>query len=280
MKQRLFVSFSGGKSSGYMLHQINLLVKEQYDIVVVFANTGWEREETLEFVDRCAKEWGIEVVWVEAVVTQGERIGTTHRVVNFTSASRKCEPFVEVIKKYGIPNMAYPHCTRELKLQPMLSYIRSLGWDNRKYITAIGLRSDEPRRKDKNALAKGFIYPLIEWWPADKQDVNDWWEDQHFSLALKEHEGNCKACWKKSLNKHFRLIRENPEIYSFTRIMEREHGLSGHNVDGNRRVFFRNNISTNALFTLAKEAGQLPNRIVDNDANSGCSESCEAFAEE
>ena len=35
------------------------------DIAVVYANTGMERPETLDFVDTCAAAWLVAVHWVE-----------------------------------------------------------------------------------------------------------------------------------------------------------------------------------------------------------------------
>ena len=76
-------SFSGGESSAYQA----VLMQNIYGdgIVNVFANTGNERPETLDFVQRFSTEHSLDVVWVEAVVhPHGE--GTTHRIVNHNSA--------------------------------------------------------------------------------------------------------------------------------------------------------------------------------------------------
>ena len=61
------VSFSGGRTSGYMLKHIVDAHGGRLpgDIAVVFANTGLERRETLVFVDTCATAWGVPIVWVE-----------------------------------------------------------------------------------------------------------------------------------------------------------------------------------------------------------------------
>jgi hypothetical protein len=55
------ISFSGGRTSGYMLWQIldahgGTLPD---DVHVCFANTGKEREETLRFVHECETRWGV-----------------------------------------------------------------------------------------------------------------------------------------------------------------------------------------------------------------------------
>jgi len=247
-----------------------------FDMVAVFANTGQENEKTLAFVDRCSKEWCIPVTWVEAVVNKG-RVGCTHRIVTFENASRNGEPFEAVIQKYGIPNKAYPHCTRELKLNPIKSYLSSLGWDN--YLSAVGIRSDEKRRIREDFLFHRLVYPMSGEWPmmfpTTKPFINDWWQDQPFRLGLEEHQGNCTWCWKKSLTKHSMIAQESPEVFEFPKRMEDQYGLNGHNLDGTKRVFFRGNTSTDNLIQITKQLTRRP--LFDPDEDSGCSESCEAF---
>lgn len=279
MKQRLFVSVSGGRTSGYMAKRLKDEYSREFEMVFGIANTGQEWEETLLFADRCDKEWGLNLVWLEAVVHHGEKVGTTHREVTFETASRNGEPFEEVIKKYGIPCKAYPHCTRELKLQPIRSYLNSIGWKTGTHLTAVGIRADEPRRIRKDAKKAGIIYPLFDLFPTTKPEINDWWEEQPFNLRLEEHQGNCKWCWKKSTKKLVRIAQESPEVFEFPSRMEEMYGLAGHNVDGTKRVFFRNWMNTKGLLQLA---GMSPTemRPADADEDGGCSESCEAFSYE
>lgn len=42
--------------------------------------------------------------------------------------------------------------------------------------------------------------------------VRSFWAKQDFDLRLKDYEGNCDLCWKKSLRKRLTLIKENPGI--------------------------------------------------------------------
>lgn len=294
MKKRVKGSFSGGESSAYMARRMQLECSDEYEIKFVFANTGQENEQTLEFVRRCDEAWGLNITWVEAVVHPDEDKGSTHRVVTFETASRNGEPFEEVIKKYGIPNPDFQPCNRELKLNAMNSYMRSIGWESGSYYTAIGIRADEQRRVNDKAAQSKILYPLIDFWPTDKQDVNDFWEEQPFRLRLQEHEGNCKTCWKKSDSKLFRLIAERPWIFDFNRRMEEKYGWHGAphygvpQEDGKPRVFFRNYRSTDDLFAQAKAVGVTPYipikelrsnaaRQFNLDMDAGCSESCEAY---
>lgn len=61
------IQFSGGRTSARMLwghldaHDGQLPA----DTVVLFENTGKEREETLVFVDECSRRWSVPIVWLE-----------------------------------------------------------------------------------------------------------------------------------------------------------------------------------------------------------------------
>ncbi|HHZ96535.1 MAG TPA: hypothetical protein EYN67_13515 [Flavobacteriales bacterium] len=276
MKEKLFVSFSGGETSGRMSYLLQTKYSSKFDLVFIFANTGQENEETLKFVNKCDKEFNLNVVWVEAVVNPIKGKGIRHKIVNFKTASRNGEPFEAVISKEGIPNRTSPHCSSRLKTLPIKDYIKSLGAKN--YKMAIGIRTDEQKRVSKKAAENGLIYPLIDLVPNDKQDVNCFWEDQSFRLNLENHEGNCKTCWKKSDKKLWLIALESPERYNFMRKMEEEY----RSVNEKRQEFFRGKRTTDTLIGEAQvmDAYTLRRMIgADTDGNSGCSESCDGFSE-
>lgn len=297
--KRLFVSFSGGETSGYMTYQILKHWYRRWDeIVVGFANTGAENEETLEFVDRCDREFGFKTVWLEAVISPEKGEGTRHRIVDFKTASRNAEPFREAIKKYGIPNAKYPFCTRELKLNPMKSFLRSMGWENGTYDTAIGIRADEAKRRAKGHIEARIIYLLMDLLPTTKPGINRWWAVQPFRLELMGHEGNCKWCWKKSLRKLLAIMAMHPEKFDFPEEMDALYSLVGpefgkpETAPGYKRVFFRGNLSTadlrklcteNTLDLPANDAVAFPmtGELFPLDVEpGGCTETCEVdFAE-
>lgn len=141
MKKNLLVCRSGGRTSEFMYKRLLSEYSDEYNIVGIFANTGWEHEKTLEFVNNNdidnEKLFGVDPVWVEAVVHAG-RVSSTHKIVTYETASRNMEPFKDVASKYGVPSKAYPHCTRELKENPIHDYVKNvLGWSNKKAVILI-----------------------------------------------------------------------------------------------------------------------------------------------
>jgi len=281
---KLHIAFSGGRTSAYMTKILLDRWKDKYSgIVVVFANTGQENENTLKFVKDCDDNFGFNTVWVEAVVNNEKRKGTTHRIVNFETASRDGRPFEDVIKKYGIPNQTWQICSRELKEVTVRSHLRSLGWKRKDYVSAIGIRADEVHRVSANMVKQRVIYPLVENFPVNKQYVLDWWNKQTFDLNLREHQGNCKWCWKKSKRKLLTLAKETPEIFDFPIRMEKEYGHVGHEKEN--RVFFRGRESTQDILNQSKshfvhwtETPRTADMFFDLiDEPGSCSESCEPF---
>lgn len=280
-KDRLFVSFSGGETSGMMSYMLKKQYSDKYDIRFVFANTGLENEETLEFVQECSDEFGLNVIWLEAVVDPRHGKGIRHKIICFNTADRHGGPYEAFIAKSGIPNANKPQCSDRLKALVIESYKRSIGW--KKPLHAIGIRSDEEGRRSKNPKTYNLCYPLIDWpdMRSDKIDVNDFWENQSFRLQLEGHEGNCQTCWKKSDNKLYLLAIEHPERFDFMRRMEKTYQHVKPNGNGQSRVFFRRNRSVDDLFKAVKDMDAVVLRkLIDakSDGDSGCSESCEAYA--
>lgn len=276
MKANLVISFSGGRTSAYMTKYLLDNFSDKYNFYVVYANTGQEHEKTLEFINNCDKYFNFNTVWVEAIVHHNERKANTHKIVNYQTACRDSFLFEEMIKKHGIPNKAFPHCTRELKLAPIYSYLKSIGLKNGDYEMALGIRADEKRRVSESADVRNIIYPLVDL-DIDKTDVLYWWSKQDFDLEIQEHQGNCLWCWKKTDKKHFRNIQSNPEWYDVPMMLEQKYPNVGSHQDKSLpRVFFRNNRSTKDMFKLYELAmGNL--FPIDDTQSGGCSESCELF---
>ena len=140
------VSFSGGRTSGFMLRQILDAYGGQPDgLKIAFQNTGLEAEATLVFVRECSERWSCEIVWLEYLTDAANR--PSFKVVNFDTASRSGEPFDAVIdKKKFLPNPVARICTQELKVLTMARWLKTVPGFEESYTNAVGLRADEPRR--------------------------------------------------------------------------------------------------------------------------------------
>ncbi len=193
LREKIAISFSGGATSGFMLKMLldHFRTHEpDREVVVTFCNTGLEHPRTLDFVNQCDREFRADVVWLEAVVTHGQRIGIRHKIVTYETASRNGEPFENYIKKHGIPNTMYKQCNSRLKTEVMDHYRSSIGWHFDDYSTAVGIRADEIDRVSAKAMAKGIFYPCADA-GITKADVKSWWSQQPFWLDVPEHLGNC-----------------------------------------------------------------------------------------
>jgi len=137
------VNFSGGRTSAFMLRRI-LDEGLEPGVVVGFANTYREREETYKFVNEVEKRWGIKI-------TRIERGGGFNKLLRDRALGR-------ALRGEG-PNLPGPvsrWCSVELKRSPaerlMLSLAISDGWatENKtglmvaSYDSIMGIRADEP----------------------------------------------------------------------------------------------------------------------------------------
>lgn len=270
-KKKLLVSVSGGETSLFMAIWLWLHKQDEYEIIFVFANTGQENEETLIFLKKCAEHFGINIIWIEADVKYGKGNGTRFKLTDFENASRNGEAFEAVIKKYGIPNTSFLHCTRELKMNPIKAYAKSI-WGKEKYYLAIGIRIDEFDRMNANKDKLRIIYPLIakEMKPMTKPMINFWWKQQPFRLELKGYQGNCITCYKKSDKKLFQIAKENPKAFDFFDRMEQQYG-NGHQI-------FRKNRTTKMLLEEAKNWKGTVKDDSENEPTLFDNESCEVFS--
>lgn len=208
------ISFSGGRTSAYMLYQILQAHggKLPDDVVVAFANTGKEREETLRFVHECGVRWDVGIEWVE-----WRPMPYRFALVRYEMAARAGEPFDGLIELRGrLPNPLQRFCSRELKVEPIKALCRSLGWEH--WTNVIGLRHDEGHRvlkkyaeNDTGGHRWKSAMPLDKA-RVTKRDVMAFWAAQPFDLELQPHEGNCDLCFLKSRGKLEAIIREKPEL--------------------------------------------------------------------
>jgi len=223
LNNKLYVMmFSGGRTSAVLAKHIKSNPDKYQNVIYVFLNTGKEVEKTLQFVNRCDEEWNLDVIWLEAKVIDEKGKGTTYKTVDFKTASRNGEPFEAMLKKYPLPNNMASNCTRELKQRPIDAYLRD-NYKDYELIRVIGIRSDEAHRKSIHAEAENIIYPLCDEIPFNERMVRMFWEKQSFDLGLKDYEGNCDLCFKKSLKKRLTIIKQNPDSAKWWLDMEQKY---------------------------------------------------------
>lgn len=211
------ISFSGGRTSAYMLWRVlqenNGLPKEA---IVCFANTGKEDEATLEFVRDCGEKWGVPIVWLE--YQRAEETKDRFKVVSFETASRDGEPFEELIRSRNyLPNPVSRFCTVELKVRTIHRYLKSIGWTE--WDSMLGIRADEQRRLAKignqdYGKHEEKIAPLGQA-GITKEMVGEFWRNQPFDLGLPNMNGvtmhgNCDLCYLKGGAQVLSLIKEKP----------------------------------------------------------------------
>lgn len=184
------------------------------EAIVCFANTGKEDEATLRFVDRCSKEWGVDIHWLEYRDSDH-----AFEKVTFETASRNGEPFEALIRKRQyLPNPVSRFCTVELKVRTIHRYLKANGWTE--WSSMLGIRADEQRRLAKignqdYGKHEEKIAPLGRM-GVTKEIVGDFWRSQSFDLELPNingvtYHGNCDLCYLKGASQTLSLIAEKPE---------------------------------------------------------------------
>ena len=261
------LNFSGGRSSGYMLHQ----TLEHYGgqlpegVKVIFTNTGKERPETLDFVRDCAVEWDAPIIWLEYRYRSdaaGGRKEPKHHfaVVDYKTASRNGEPFDQLIRAKGmLPNPVMRFCTQELKVKTAERFLRRVhGW--KKFTGYLGIRYDEPRRIKKTLMEACKVdYPLYHA-RIGQREINDFWAKHSFDLAIESREGNCDLCFLKGRKKLTQLIHEGPQRAAWW--VEKENTLLKKSGDGKTEATFRKGLR---YADMLKESKNMPLQLPFGD---------------
>jgi 3'-phosphoadenosine 5'-phosphosulfate sulfotransferase (PAPS reductase)/FAD synthetase len=86
LREPTIISFSGGRTSAYLLYKVieahgGILPDYVYP---VFANTGKEMPQTLEFVNDCSNHWDVKIYWMELFNIIEEEV--KNEVISLTSS--------------------------------------------------------------------------------------------------------------------------------------------------------------------------------------------------
>lgn len=245
------ISFSGGRTSAFMLHKI-LARGLQPDVHVIFCNTGREDDRTLTFVEECSNlGGGVRIRWLEyrrryLPKYKSEEVAETARKIreafglSFEPANGRKElgyvevspvtaarasdppstdhPYLNMLAMSGVPNATTRLCTTEMKIRVIKKFMLAQGYES--WTNVVGIRADEPVR-----VARMRKPPPERWENAVpladagivEADVLSFWQNMPFDLGLTHdaelgtYEGNCDFCMLKSEAKKVRLAMERPQ---------------------------------------------------------------------
>lgn len=251
---RQIILFSGGRTSGYMLHRLWPQIEKE-NTIVAFANTGKEMPQTLDFVHEAETRWSVPVVWLEYSRADARSIepgifpgkirnsnlakaakngDTVHwfKRVTYETAARNGQPFDELLNWMNVlPNVVARACSMQLKIRTVMRFLFSERIYE--YAPTIGIRYDE-RQRSTEILSNCDSFehpkfPLIEM-GVTEADVLRFWSQNDFDLRLESFEGNCDLCFLKKKAKRVGMARRYPERIKWWMEWEDRHarGHIGH----------------------------------------------------
>lgn len=257
------VSFSGGRTSAYMLWRILATHGGSLpsDVHVLFANTGKEFPATLDFVRDVSVNFGVPIRWLEyRPAPKFQPIGCAE--VSHATASRNGEPFLAMIEReHLVPNPVKRICTVYLKTRLMRRFASwNLGLDDETHV--IGLRADEPRRvakiRGRIAAGESLSVPLADA-GIDAAVVDAFWAAHPFDLKLSRGESNCDLCFLKGAGLRTRIIQSHPGIADWWVKVETDRGAR-----------FRNDSTYSAIARFAKSQTSLFPILADDIDGEDC----------
>lgn len=250
----IMVTVSGGRSSARMARHIQTSEKyKDFEKIYVFANTGKERPETIDFLKNIEKVWKIPLVKIEGVYSKIMGTGVGFKIVDWDDLDMSGRVYEEAVQHKnkgifsGLPFAGAPYCSEMLKTLPCKKLCDEVFGVNN-YIKAIGYRKEDMPKRITLAEIKidtTRIFPLITDfdYPLGQRDLNKWYENESFKLTIHGKLGNCEDCWKKSEANLIDNIRYGTRFIDWNRRMEAEYGNTS----------FRGNKSIDDLVKMAEE---------------------------
>lgn len=175
------IALSGGKDSTALA--LRLAEVEPRDYTFICTPTGDELPEMLAHWERLEELLGKPLT----------------RLPNWTLNG--------LIEKFGaLPNWRQRWCTRELKIEPCLAFLRR----HQPAILYVGLRADEEERKGIYSSDVTCRFPLREWgWGLE--DVKRYLRDRGVTIPART---DCARCYGQRLAEWRRLWERHPKIYA------------------------------------------------------------------
>lgn len=283
------VSFSGGRTSAYLVHLMEeRRKKENITVKYLFMDTGAEHPETYEFIKNVVKHFKIELVCLRTKFNPILGQKNDYEIIPIENIRQDLKPWKGMTEKYGTPyNPGGAFCTRAMKTDIYEWYCNEkFGLKN--YISWLGIRADEPKRlkdegdrlSEKQKRWYADLKYLADISDFEKTDILDWWNLQPFDLGIPEHLGNCVYCIKKGINKVALATKDEPLMAdSFNKMLKNPKIRIVEKRKSSNEIMYRGKNSFESVIALFSDVDrdELYYSLRGNkqEDSGNCSESCE-----
>lgn len=236
------VAISGGKDSTAMA--LALKEREPRDYVYLITPTGDELPEMLAHWERLERELGQPLLRLGALTLDG------------------------LIERFGaLPNWRQRWCTRVLKIEPCLAWIRQQADAVTLYV---GLRADEEERRGIYSNDVVTDFPLRRWgWGIG--EVRGFLRSAGVRIPSRT---DCARCYGQRIDEWFSLWRDHRDIFNDAAAQER---ATGHTFRSPGRDTWPASLDD---LSAAFDAGRIPRKsrvsltLIDDDGDSQACRVC------
>lgn len=270
-------SFSGGRTSAYMVHLLEQFREKGADVRYVFMDTGAEHPETYKFIQKVVRRWKIDLVVLRVKYSDSLGQANSYTKIKLKDAKPDLVPWVGFLKKYGYPSISHPHCSKVFKKEAFTRYCQD-NFNADGLTIWLGMRADEPGRVKERSGVR-YLADISDF---NKQDIIDWWSHQEFDLGIQEHLGNCVFCIKKSVGKLGLATKDEVEMSrQFLDVLTKSEVRDAPGRSSNDLMMYRHYMTFQQIIEVYADTPR--NDIASRLRNSkmyetgACSESCEVF---
>lgn len=147
------VSFSGGRTSAYLVWMMEKKRLAGEEVHYLFMDTGAEHPNTYQFIRDVVNNWGIDLTCLRVQVNPELGKGNGYEIVNLDEIGPNLKPWIDTTKKYGTPYFGGAFCTRTMKIEVCERYCKDHFAECESWL---GMRLDEQTR-----IWGSKIFPLL-----------------------------------------------------------------------------------------------------------------------
>lgn len=197
---RTIISLGGGVQSTLMAlactekYYDERIAKYLEDPIIIMSDTGSEKPETMEYVEKI-------------IVPELEKSNIEHYIV--TSKYGKLHEYYK--EKNIVPYRMFRSCTERFKIRPINKKVKTLGFNKKNPVQmALGITTDEAQRmKPNNVKWINNVFPLIDE-NISREDCIKWYKIRNLEVPVKSGCFCCpfqkKSDWLELHEKHPKLL--------------------------------------------------------------------------